>query len=529
MLNSLILLIAVINIANTQDTPEVDDVAILTGLASSSLECSFKFSRDFIASNEDVANAIKDLLDVTRQPRPTREVSDVTREPCEEGEDDCHRGGNRHRGRGQGRDQSDRVEDEEDAETPETVPALRRDLGRNRDEAVVDTLDSDSTAEPCEGEDCERRQRRRERRRDRRGERDSDSTREPCDKDDEADATDAPVETEEPETVELRRNLGKRPRRATQEPLADGQTREPRPTREPREGTKEPRDNTREPCEGEDCRRNRRRGDKPCDDEDDATNEPEETAEPLLRRLLRRGDEDADVNPLVSDSTAEPCEGEDCERRQRLRERRRERRGSDADSTKEPCDKDEEADETEEPEIVQLRRNLRNRPTREPLAEGETREPREGTKEPCDDDSTREPRDVTREPCDPTQEDCSRRRGGKRRRRRRNGDNDDATAAPTEEDELVIRRMLRRGGRRGRGLDAVISDGTVEIAGIAGTVEFGDVSEELESVPLTLTLSETIFTCDAEVRGDGISCRARSEDNFKVRVGCAIAADEPEL
>merc|ERR1711879_991654 len=299
----------------------------------------------------------------------------------------------------------------------------------------------DNTAEPCEGENCERRQRRREKR-ERRG-RDADSTKEPCDRD-EANETDAPVETEEPETVELRRNLRNR-NRPTREPLAEGETREPR-------GTKE------------------------------------------------------------------PCEGEDCERRQR----RRERRGRDADSTKEPCDRDEadETDapaETEEPETVELRRNLRNRnrPTREPLAEGETREPR-GTKEPCD---------VTREPCDPTQEDCS--RGGKNRRRRRRRDGDETTAAPTE-DDIVVRRMLRRGGRRGRGLDAVISGGTVEIAGIVGTVEFGEVSQELESIPLTLTIGETIFTCDVEVRRDGVSCRASSEDNFKVRVGCAIPA-EPEL
>lgn len=365
MLNSLIILIAVINIAYTQDTPEVDDVAILSGLASSSLECSLKFSRNFIASNEDIASAIEDLLDVTREPKPTREASDVTREPCE-GEEDCHRGGHRHRGdgRGRGRDQSDSVED---VETPEDegaeTPELRRNLGRNRDNSVVDPLEADSTAEPCEGEDCTRRQRRRDRRRDRREGRDSDSTKEPCDKDEEAAQTDVPVETEEPETVQLRRNLRDRRRRATREPLADGQTREPRPTREPR-------DNTREPCEqGEDCRRNRRRGDKPCDDEDETTNEPEETASPLLRRLLRRGDEDADVNSL--DNTAEPCEGEDCERRQRRREKR-ERRGRDSDSTKEPCDRDEadETDapaETEEPETVELRRNLRNRnrPTRD--------------------------------------------------------------------------------------------------------------------------------------------------------------------
>ena len=45
--------------------------------------------------------------------------------------------------------------------------------------------------------------------------------------------------------LELRRNLGRgrRGRRrgdATREPLADGETREPRQTREPRDATKEP-------------------------------------------------------------------------------------------------------------------------------------------------------------------------------------------------------------------------------------------------------------------------------------------------
>ena len=83
----------------------------------------------------------------------------------------------------------------------------------------------------CEdGEDCQRRRRRR---------RDDDSTKEPCDKDETtADVTDAPADD-----LELRRNLGRRGRRrgdATREPLADGETREPRQTREPRDATKEP-------------------------------------------------------------------------------------------------------------------------------------------------------------------------------------------------------------------------------------------------------------------------------------------------
>merc|ERR1712157_271346 len=106
--------------------------------------------------------------------------------------------------------------------------------------------------------------------------------KEPCDDDETtAEATDAPAAD-----IELRRNLGRgrRGRRrgdVTKEPLADGETREPR-------------DATKEPCEdGEDCqRRPRRRRDddstkEPCDD-DEAT-ESTEGAIPALRRLLRGG------------------------------------------------------------------------------------------------------------------------------------------------------------------------------------------------------------------------------------------------
>jgi len=82
MFNSLIILIAVINFANTQETPELDSVAILSDLSSSNLDCSLKFDREFIANNEDVANAIEALIgndDSTREPKPTREARDVTR------------------------------------------------------------------------------------------------------------------------------------------------------------------------------------------------------------------------------------------------------------------------------------------------------------------------------------------------------------------------------------------------------------------------------------------------------------------
>merc|ERR1711953_265959 len=130
--------------------------------------------------------------------------------------------------------------------------------------------------------------------------------------------------------------------------------------------------------------------------------------------------------------------------------------------------------------------------TREPRGD-RTREPRDedSTREPCDDDSTREPR-----------------------RRRKE----------TEEPEEMQRRALKRGngrGRRGRGreLDAQIVDGNIDISG-----------EASETTPLTLTVGETVFQCDVGVnRKGGVSCRAVSEDDFRVHIGCeAIADDELE-
>merc|ERR1712242_669388 len=181
-------------------------------------------------------------------------------------------------------------------------------------------------------------------------------------------------------------------------------------------------------------------------------------------------------------ATKEPCEdGEDCQRRPRRRR--------DDDSTKEPCD-DEESTEGA---IPALRRLLRggNRATREPLADGQTREPRDVTKEPC-----------------------GRGRRG-RGRGRRDSDSEDATDEPATE-APVLRRALRKGGRRGSNLDATISN---------------EVDETVESIPLTLTLGETVFTCDVRVRGDEgdrVSCRATSEDDFKVRIGCAIETNEEQ-
>merc|ERR1712142_480877 len=131
--------------------------------------------------------------------------------------------------------------------------------------------------------------------------------------------------------VELRRNLGQRRNRGddvTGEPLADGATREPRGDR-----TREPRDATKEPCEGEECSRRQRRDSESSDDETSVTEAP-------VRRQLggrghgRRGrDRDADVTgePLTEGATREP-------RGDRTREPR------DEDSTREPCD-----DSTREP------------------------------------------------------------------------------------------------------------------------------------------------------------------------------------
>merc|ERR1719204_2243981 len=140
------------------------------------------------------------------------------------------------------------------------------------------------------------------------------------------------------------------------EPLDDDSTREPKDaTREPRGRKDRDGDSTREPCD---------------DDKADVTREAEATEAPsdvALRRNLRnrgtgrdrrRGDDDTDVTsePLGDDRTREP---KDATREPRGR------KGRDDDSTREPCDDDEadvtrEAEATEAPSDVALRRNLRN-------------------------------------------------------------------------------------------------------------------------------------------------------------------------
>jgi len=719
MLNILILLIAVINLGKTQDTPEVDDVAILSGLASSSLECSLKFNRAFIQSNEAVATAIEQLLDAsrdskaireprrrkqrkrgedatteapeeipvvrrnlrkdrgatrepladgeTRAPRPTREPREMkdrkatrepladgetraprpTREPrgpceCDEDEDEateapvlrrllerdgdstteplegetrkscnCGRGRGKRRKGGKGRGDSD-SEDDATTAAPESEEAQRRALkARRRGDrptrepfADGETREPRATREPCEGEECGKRERpsrgeRKSRRGDRptpepladgetrapregtkepRRRRDADSTKEPCDKDEEttevSEATEAPV---------LRRALkgNRRGDRPTREPLADGETREPRrgkdsskepladgETRAPREGTKEPRVRRDEASTKERRRRGADSTKEPCDKDDETTEASEATEAPVLQRALkgkRRGDrptrepladgqtreprrrKDSTKEPLADGETRAPREGT---KEPRMRRDRDSRRRRDDDATKEPCDTEETTEASEATEAPVLRRALKgkrrgDRPTREPLADGQTREPRrrkdstkepladgetraprEGTKEPRmrrDRDSTKEPRvdGETREPREGTKQPRMRRE----RRRRKDSDDEETTEAPAE---VALRRNLRKGGRKGRGrsVEALMANGSLDFGGLTGEVAFGVVDENLESIPLTLTIEGITFECDVEVRGDSrVFCRASSEDNFKVRVSCALNSE----
>jgi hypothetical protein len=328
MFNILIILIAVINLTNSQESPEADDVAILSGLSTSSLSCSLKFDREFVKENEAIAAAIEELLE------------------------------------------------------------QRGDKKREQKS------------------------------------RDGDSTREPCD-DEETDVTEEAA-TEAPD-LELRRNLRKGNRRGGR---GDDSTREPKDsTGEPRErksrGDSTKDDVTREPCD--DCKDRRKRKDR--GDSDDSSDELATTAIPL-RRLLR----------------------EETERS--------------VDATKEPCDR-------------------------------------------------------TREPC--VGEDCKRGRKGRKGGRKSRKGEDATTEAP--EDVPALRRALGRDGgrKRRKGIDATISNGLVEIAGVTGEVVFGNVDEALESIPLTLTIGETDFQCNVQVRGGNkVSCVAVSDDDFRVRVGCEL-------
>jgi len=497
MFNTLIILIAVINLANSQESP-VDTVSILSGLSTVTLDCSLNFNRAFVAENEAIAAAIEDLL-------AQREEGDVTRESGKrkDGESDATR-------------EAEATEGPSDVELRRNLRSRGNGRGRRDNDVTSEPLD-DSTREP---KDATREPRRRKNR-------DDDSTREPCD-DDKTDVTGEAEATEAPSDVALRRNLRSRGRGrgrrgddndVTSEPLDDDSTREPKDaTREPRGRKDRGDDSTREPCD---------------DDKADVTREAEATEAPsddvALRRNLRnrgrgrgrrRGDDNDVTSDPLDDSTREP-----------------------KDVTREPCDED--GDATEAPLLRRLLRRGRDcgDSTREP--KDVTREPRgrgdsddssdesattaiplrrllqEATEQP--DDSTKEPCDRTREPC--VGDDCRERKGRKGGRKTRK--DEDATEAP--EEVPALRRALGRNGGSRKGLDATISNGIVDIAGVTGEVVFGAVNETLESIPLTLTVGETTFQCDVKVRRGGkVSCVAVSGDNFQVRVGCSVG-DELEL
>jgi len=611
MFNYLIILTAVINLINSQEPPEVDDVAVLSGLASSTLDCSLKFDRDFIASNADIAAAIEDML----ENRPTRQPG-ATKEPCEDGEDSRPRRGGRG---GKGRRDTTTV-----APESETVPEFRRSLrGKGKGRGVTrepladgETREPKPTREPCTGDDCGRRGKGKGRGVTREpladGEtREPKQTREPCTGDNcqrrgrgkgrrgrDVDSSES-NDDEATEAPLLRRDLGGKGkgRGVTREPLADGETREPKPTREP--------------CTGDNCeRRGRGKGRRGRDvDSSESSDDEATTAAPLLRRDLGGKGKGRGVTrePLADGETREPkptrepCTGDDCERRGKGKGRgvtrepladgetrepkptrepctgddceRRGGRGKgkgrgrrSREGTKEPCEDgedcrrrrhDSESSDDEEATTAAplLRRALgRERArgvTREPLADGETREPRQirepkdGREQPCEGedcrrrrrreaDSTNKPREDAQQRLlrgernaeldgaarDPRQ---TREQGDRKQRRRRKADDTEESTT-----EPLLRRSLGRGGRRGRrGIEATISDGSVEVAGLVGEVIFGEVDEDLESVPLSLTLGGVTFSCDVEVRRRGVSCRAISEEDFKVRIGCAI--ETPEL
>merc|ERR1712062_502170 len=204
-----------------------------------------------------------------------------------------------------------------------------------------------------------------------------------------------------------------------------------------------------------------------------STREPKDsTAEPRERKS--RGDSTKD------DVTREPCD--DCKDR-----RKRKDRG----------DSDDSSDDSATT-VIPLRRLLR--------------------------EETERTVDATKEPCDNTQEPRGRkgRKGGRKGRKSRKGE--DATTEAPEEVPALRRALKRDGGRKRRkGIDATISNGLVEIAGVTGEVVFGDVDEALETIPLTLTIDETVFSCNVEVRGGNkVSCIAVSDDDFRVRVGCEL-------
>jgi len=522
MFNKLIILIAVINLANSQDFPEADDIAILSGLTTATLDCSLNFDRQFVAENEAIAAAIEDMLtqreesDATRQPKERRgrkgdkedeaestdaptlglrrnlrkdrgdrrrgdrnditsEPKDATREPRgrkSRGDDstrepkDATREPRERKGRDEPCD-DDKVDvtgEAESTDAPTTLGPrrhLRKDGRRDRrrgDDKDITREPKDATREP---KDATREPRERK-------SRDDDSTKEPCD-DDKTDVTREAGSTDAPTTLGLRRLLRKE--RGSGRDRRRGDDRDV--TREQKDATREPKDATREPRE-----RKNRDGDstrEPCDDDKtDVTGEVESTDAPTTlgpRRNLRkdrgngrdrRRGEDKDVTREPKDATREP----------------RQRKNRDGDSTREPCDDDKtdvtgEVESTDAPTTLGLRRNLRKdrskgRDRRRGDDKDVTGEPKDATREPKD--ATREPRqrknrdgDSTREPCDDDKTDVT--------------GEVESTDAPTT---IGLRRNLRkdRGNRRDRrrGDEVTSDDSTREPKD--GTREPKDVTRE---------------------------------------------------
>jgi len=465
MFNILIILIAVINLTISQESPEADDLAILSGLSTSSLSCSLTFDHEFVSENEAIASAIKELLaqrdgDSTREKRGRKSRDgDSTRQPCDddktedattEAPSDLElrrnlREGNRRGGRRDG----DSTREPKD---PTAEPRERK----SRDDS---TREPKATREPCVGDDC------------RKGGKGGRKSRK-----DEA-TTEAPEDD-----LELRRNLRKGDRRGRR---GDDSAREPKDaTRAPKDVTREPKDVTREPCVGDECQRRKgRKGGRKSRKDEETTEDDLELRRNLRKgdRRGRRGDDDSTREP--KDVTREPCDD-----------------SKDSRKRKDRGDSDDSSDELATTAIP-LRRLLRE----------ETERAVDATKEPCD---------RTREPC--VGDDCQRGRKGRKGGRKSRKGEDETTEAP--EDVPALRRALGRDGRKRRkGIDATMSNGLVNIAGVTGEVVFGDVDEALESIPLTLTIGETIFQCNVEVQGGNkVSCFAVSDDDFRVRVRCEL-------
>jgi len=292
------------------------------------------------------------------------------------------------------------------------------------------------------------------------------------------------------------------------------------------------------------------RGDKPCDSSDSEEDEETDVEDnTLLRRALRGrgrggrgrgGRRDRDVT-LEAGATRPPRGDRPCDS------------SSDEETDEEEADAEGETATEETDPRRALRGRGRGRGGRRnrdvTLEAGATRPPR-GDR-PCDssdetdeettaeedpvlrrllrrgrDSSEAETDEVTEDSAAVEREPCTRRNRGRGRNNRRNKD---TTTETPQETEGVARRALkgRRGSRRSRRVEATISNGSIEVAGLTGEVVFGEVNEDLESMPLTITVGETTFACDVEIgRRNKVSCRAISEDNFRLRVKCELPADE---